>query len=90
MESPDVVNEFTTPQTSSTRPNVLWHTPILSENFVQKEEGKVVESLAEQLRALLILVDVGMDERQHRVNQVRFGKRSGYCSFIVLVEICLF
>uniref|UniRef100_A0A914PPV5 Uncharacterized protein n=1 Tax=Panagrolaimus davidi TaxID=227884 RepID=A0A914PPV5_9BILA len=62
LESP------TPPQASST--NIFCHNPMLSENFVKNEDGKIVESLAEQLRALLVCIDVGMDERRLRVKRV--------------------
>uniref|UniRef100_A0AC35EUD7 Uncharacterized protein n=1 Tax=Panagrolaimus sp. PS1159 TaxID=55785 RepID=A0AC35EUD7_9BILA len=69
LESPDVVNGLGTPQASSTKNNIFCQTPILSENFVKNEDGKIVESLAEQLRAVLVCIDVGMDERRLRVKR---------------------
>lgn len=83
MESPDVVNGLGTPQASSTKNNIFCHTPMLSENFVKNEDGKIVESLAEQLRAVLVCIDVGMDERRLREKRVSFFKIfMGYCNFI--------
>uniref|UniRef100_A0AC35GUQ2 Uncharacterized protein n=1 Tax=Panagrolaimus sp. PS1159 TaxID=55785 RepID=A0AC35GUQ2_9BILA len=70
LESPDFVNGLGTPQASSTENNIFCHTPMLSENFVKNEDGKIVQSLAEQLRAVLVCIDVGMDERKLRVKRV--------------------
>uniref|UniRef100_A0A914YZW2 Uncharacterized protein n=1 Tax=Panagrolaimus superbus TaxID=310955 RepID=A0A914YZW2_9BILA len=72
LESPDVVNGLGTPQASSTKNHSFFKSPILPEKFVQKEEGKIVESLAEQLRALIICFDAGMDGRMHKINQIKY------------------
>uniref|UniRef100_A0AC34FC39 Uncharacterized protein n=1 Tax=Panagrolaimus sp. ES5 TaxID=591445 RepID=A0AC34FC39_9BILA len=72
VQTPDAVNGLGTPQASSTKNNSFFKTPLLPKSFVNKEEGKIVESLAEQLRALIICFDAGMDGRLNQINQLKY------------------
>uniref|UniRef100_A0AC34F605 Uncharacterized protein n=1 Tax=Panagrolaimus sp. ES5 TaxID=591445 RepID=A0AC34F605_9BILA len=73
LESPTAPPEFGTPQAHSMKNNnIFLGTPILPEKVVNKEGGKVVESLAEQLRALILCFDAGMDGRNSQVKQLKY------------------
>uniref|UniRef100_A0A914R3B5 Uncharacterized protein n=1 Tax=Panagrolaimus davidi TaxID=227884 RepID=A0A914R3B5_9BILA len=70
LESPDVANEFRTPK--SKKYISFFNTPLLPKTSVNNEERKVLESLAEQLRALLILIDVTLDGKKDRMNKLKY------------------